>query len=148
MCGELERLEFLDLLNEYYLAGQDSATAPSNCLSYVHISAFLHVHIFTRSDVHTFTCSQFYTFSFYAFTCAVLKINKKFISRLTRSKHTPSAAATVQVFYALIIILQCIHPGSQDTHPHDNGIRPIQYVYVVVSICGMSDPALLENMIE
>jgi hypothetical protein len=51
-------------------------------------------------------------------------------------------------FYALIIILQCVHPGSHDTHPHDNRIRPIQYVYVIVSICSTSDPALLENTIE
>jgi hypothetical protein len=53
------------------------------------------------------------------------KINKKFISHLTRSKRTPSAATTVHVFYALIIILQCLHPGSHDTHPHDIRIRPI-----------------------
>ena len=32
---------------------------------------------------------------------AVLKINKKFISHLTRAKRTPSAAATVQVSHAL-----------------------------------------------
>jgi hypothetical protein len=32
---------------------------------------------------------------------AVSKINKKFISHLTRAKRTPSAAVTVQVFYAL-----------------------------------------------
>jgi hypothetical protein len=79
---------------------------------------------------------------------AVSKINKKFISQLTPAKFTPSAAATVQVFYALIIMLQCVHPGSHDTHPHDNRIRPIQYVYVVVSIFSTSDPALLENTIE
>jgi hypothetical protein len=29
---------------------------------------------------------------------AVSKINKKFISHLTRAKHTPSAAATVHFF--------------------------------------------------
>ena len=32
---------------------------------------------------------------------AVSKVNKKFISHLTRAKHTPSAAATVQVSHAL-----------------------------------------------
>ena len=32
---------------------------------------------------------------------AVSKVNKKFISQLTRSQHTPSAAATVQVSHAL-----------------------------------------------
>ena len=29
--------------------------------------------------------------------CAVSKVNKKFISHLTRAKRTPSAAATIQV---------------------------------------------------
>ena len=56
--------------------------------------------------------------------CAVLKVNKKFISRLTRAQRTPSAAATVQVSHALITILQCVHPGSHDTHPHGNQIHP------------------------
>jgi hypothetical protein len=55
---------------------------------------------------------------------AVSRINKKCICYLTRAKRTPSAAETVQVFNALIIILQCVHPGSHDTHPHDNRIRP------------------------
>ena len=32
---------------------------------------------------------------------AVSKVNKKFISHLTRAKRTPSAAATLQVFHAL-----------------------------------------------
>ena len=32
---------------------------------------------------------------------AVSKVNKKFISRLTRAKRTPLAAATVQVSHAL-----------------------------------------------
>ena len=32
---------------------------------------------------------------------AVPKVNKKFISRLTRAQRTPSAAATVQVSHAL-----------------------------------------------
>ena len=32
---------------------------------------------------------------------AVSRVNKKFISHLTRAKPTPSAAATVQVFHAL-----------------------------------------------
>ena len=34
-------------------------------------------------------------------TGAVSKVNKKFISHLTRAKRTPSAAATVQVSHAL-----------------------------------------------
>jgi hypothetical protein len=51
---------------------------------------------------------------------AVSKVNKKFICHLTRAQHTPSAAATVQVSHLVIIILQCVHPGSHDTHPHGN----------------------------
>ena len=55
---------------------------------------------------------------------AVSKVNKKFISHLTRAQHTPSAAAIVQVSRALITILQCVHPGSHNTHRHDNQIHP------------------------
>ena len=55
---------------------------------------------------------------------AVSKVNKKSISHLTRAKHTPSAAATVPVSHVLITILQCVHPGSHDTHPHGNQIHP------------------------
>jgi len=51
---------------------------------------------------------------------AVSKVNKKFISHLTRAKRTPSAAATVPVSRVLITILQCVHPGSHDTDPHGN----------------------------
>jgi hypothetical protein len=54
---------------------------------------------------------------------AVSKV-KKFISHLTRAQRTPSAAATVQVSHALITVLQCVLPGSQDTHPHGNQIHP------------------------
>jgi len=56
---------------------------------------------------------------------AVSKVNKKFISHLTRAQRTSSAAATVQVSHALITLLQCVHPGSHDTHPHGNQIHPI-----------------------
>ena len=48
----------------------------------------------------------------------------KFISHLTRAQLTPSAAATVQVSHALITILQCVYPGTHDTHQHGNQIRP------------------------
>ena len=37
----------------------------------------------------------------YTKNCAVSKVNKKFISHLTRAQPTPSAAATVQVSHAL-----------------------------------------------
>ena len=44
---------------------------------------------------------------------AVSKINKKFISHLTRAKHTPSAAATVQVSHALPAVrFSCLMRGS------------------------------------
>ena len=43
---------------------------------------------------------------------AVSKVNKKFISHLTRAQRTSSAAATVQVSLALITVLRCVHPGS------------------------------------
>ena len=55
---------------------------------------------------------------------AASKVNKKFISHLTRAKCTPLAAATVPVSYVLITILQCVHPGSHVTHPHGNQIHP------------------------
>ena len=43
---------------------------------------------------------------------AVSKINKKFISHFTRAKHTPSAAATVQVSHALPAVrFSCLMRG-------------------------------------
>ena len=43
---------------------------------------------------------------------AVSKINKKFISHLTRAKYTPSAAATVQVSHALPAVrFSCLMQG-------------------------------------
>ena len=39
---------------------------------------------------------------------AVSKVNKKFISRLTRAKRTPSAVATVQVSHALPAVLSLV----------------------------------------
>jgi hypothetical protein len=53
------------------------------------------------------------------------KLTRKFFLTLHGFKRTPSVAETVHIFYALIIILQCVHSGSYDTHPHDNRIRPI-----------------------
>ena len=55
---------------------------------------------------------------------AISKVNKKFISHLTRGNPTPLAAANVPVSYVLITIFQCVHPGSHDTHPHGNQIHP------------------------
>ena len=43
---------------------------------------------------------------------AVSKVNKKFISHLTRAKRTPSAAAAVQVSYALLAVrFSCLMRG-------------------------------------
>jgi hypothetical protein len=43
---------------------------------------------------------------------AVSKVNKKIISHLTRAKHTPSAAATVQVSHALpTVCFSCLLHG-------------------------------------
>ena len=43
---------------------------------------------------------------------AVAKINKKFISQLTRAKRTPSAAANVQVSHALPAVrFSCLMRG-------------------------------------
>ena len=44
---------------------------------------------------------------------AVSKVNKKFISHLTRAKRTPSAATTVQVLHALPAVrFSCLLRGS------------------------------------
>ena len=44
---------------------------------------------------------------------AVSKVNKKFISHLTRAKRTPSAAATVQVSHVLAAVrFSCLLRGS------------------------------------
>jgi hypothetical protein len=50
---------------------------------------------------------------------AVSKVNNKFISHLTWAKHTPSAATTVQISYALpAVSFSCLQRGhgasSQD----------------------------------
>ena len=85
----------------------------------------------TAAFNHEDRSSRFLTILVYTYytgytkkNCAVSKVNKKFISHLTRAQPTPSAAATVQVYLALITILQCMHPGSQDTHPHGYQIHP------------------------
>ena len=45
---------------------------------------------------------------------AVSKINKKFISHLTRAQRTPSAAATLQVSHALPAVrFSCLLPGPR-----------------------------------
>ena len=72
---------------------------------YIYIYIYIHIHIHTG-----------YTQK----NGAVSKVTKKFISHLTWAQRTPPAAATVQVSHALITILQCVHHGSHDTHPHGN----------------------------
>jgi hypothetical protein len=76
------------------------------------------------SGRHIRDCGNFHYTGYTQKNGAVSKVNKKCISHLTRAQRTPSAAATVQVSHALITILQCMHPGSHDTHPHGNQIHP------------------------
>ena len=52
------------------------------------------------------------------------KLTRNLFLTFTRAQRTPSAAATVQVSPALITVLQYVHPGSHDTHPHGNQIHP------------------------
>jgi hypothetical protein len=85
-----------------------------------HKALLEHLHVWTYRKISHLTLSTGYTQK----NGAVSKVNKKFISHLTRAQHTPSAAATVQVSHALITILQCVHPGSHDTHPHGTQIHP------------------------
>ena len=90
-----------------------------------------HISFFRAEDSLLAVCSLFndaVSNSYYTgclqMNGAVSKVNKKFISHLTRAKPTPLAAATVPVSYVLITILQCVHSGSHDTHPHGNQIHP------------------------
>jgi hypothetical protein len=83
---------------------------------------------------------------------AVSKIIKKFISHLTQAQHTSSAAATVQVSHALITILQYVHPGSHDTHPHENQITA-DMLHMVwdefdyrVDVCRVTQGAHIEGL--
>ena len=82
--------------------------------------AFVHPYENLKRKMFNYNANTGYTQK----NCAVLKVNKQFISHLTRAQLTPSAAATIQVSHALITILQCVHPGSHDTHPHGNQIHP------------------------
>ena len=90
-------------------------------LGVVHLSSILWVR-FIKSLFHKMSViiNTVYT----QINGANSKVNKKFISHLKRAKRTPSAAATVQVSHALITFLQCVYPGSHDTHPHGNQIHP------------------------
>jgi hypothetical protein len=81
-----------------------------------------------RADKHASICQKMQTEVLYTgYTQkngAVSKVNKKFISHRTQAQRTSSAAATVQVSHVLITVLQCVHPGSHNTHPHGNQIYP------------------------
>ena len=72
------------------------------------ICVYIHIYIYTESPSYIYIyiyigCLQM--------NGAFSKVNKKFISQLTRAKRTPSAAATVPVSHVLITILRCVHPG-------------------------------------
>jgi hypothetical protein len=83
---------------------------------------------------------------------AVSKVNKKFISHFTRAQRAPSATAAVQVSHALITILQCVHPGSHDTHPRGNQVTAdmLHIVWVEfdyhVDVCHVTQGAHVEGL--
>jgi len=60
----------------------------------------LHVFSFTSVDTVASFCNSLNT-GYTQKNGAVSRVNKKFISHLTRAQRTPSVAATVQVSYAL-----------------------------------------------
>jgi hypothetical protein len=80
---------------------------------YIYTYVYIYIHPFARK-----LYIYIYIYIYIGYTQkngAVSKVNRKFISYLTRTQRTPSAAA---VSHALITILQRVHPGSHDTHPH------------------------------
>ena len=69
------------------------------------------INIHTYGHILIFSFDQRSKSSFRNTEClqmngAVSKVNKKFISHLTRAKHTPLAEATLPVSYVLITIFQ------------------------------------------
>ena len=61
-------------------------------------------------DLHV--CVQLYNTVCLQMNGTVSKVNKKFISHLTRAQRTPSAAATVQVSHALpAVLFSCLLRG-------------------------------------
>ena len=67
-----------------------------------------HVSTSCMEDV----CPVHYNVAYTQNNGAVSKVNKKFISHLTRAQHTPSTASTVQVSDALTAIrLSCLLRG-------------------------------------
>ena len=60
-----------------------------------------------------YLCTRMYNTGYTQKNGAVSKVNKKFISHLTRTQHTPSAAATVQVSHALLAVrFSCLLRGQ------------------------------------
>ena len=74
-------------------------------MTHTHTHTRTHIYIYTHTHTHIYTgCLQK--------NGAVSKINKKFVSHLTREKRTPSAAATVQVSHALPAVrFSCLMRG-------------------------------------
>ena len=71
----------------------------------------LHAMPFSTWQFHDTRCSEENTGCLQK-NGAVSKINKKFISHLTRAKRTPTAAATVQVSHALPTVrFSCLMRG-------------------------------------
>ena len=75
-------------------------------------STFFYMSVYVKFCIHHVVrlCIYIYTHTGYTQkNGAVSKVNKKFISHLTRAKRTPSAAATVQVSHALrAVSLSCL----------------------------------------
>ena len=68
-------------------------------------------HVLQQGWVTSFSPSSYYT-GCLQMSVAVSKVNKKFISHLTRAQRTPSAAATVQVSHALPAVrFSCLQRG-------------------------------------
>ena len=80
---------------------------------YIYIYIYTHTHARKHARAHTHTerereRERGYTQK----NGAVSKVNKKFISHLTRAQLTPSAATTVQVSHALpAVLFSCLMRG-------------------------------------
>ena len=81
------------------------SVSTSKCSAYLMAAGihFLHIYIYIYIHTHTYIYIYIHTHTHTHKNGAVSKVNKKFISHLTRAQPTPSAAATVQVSHALTL---------------------------------------------
>ena len=83
----------------------------------LHIGMCMYVCMYVRMYVCIcrYICRPIYT-GYTQKNGAVSKVNKKFISHLTRAQHTPSAAETVQASHALPAVrFSCLMRGRGDS---------------------------------